>query len=114
PLRVLELLPLRRQLALGRRESVAHGADSELPLEQSVTQAGGVGPRVAPRAVAQELLQSRFQTVEHGRTRPGIDDSSGMARSLRARAGRRKTAEAVGKSNGRTPAGDRQASGASG
>ncbi len=84
-LRVLELLSLRRELALGRRERVAHGADPELALEQCLAQAGGVGSRVALRAVAQELLQSRFQTVEHGRTRPGIDDSSGNGPATKGR-----------------------------
>ena len=77
PLRVLELLALGRELALGGGERVAHRADAELALEQRLAQARGVGPRVAARALAQELLQSRFQTVEHGRECPGINDSSG-------------------------------------
>ena len=62
--------------------SVAASASRMVPtpslrLEQRLPQAGGIGSRVAPRAVAQQLVQSRLQTFEHGRGVLGIDDASG-------------------------------------
>ena len=82
----------RRARARSPRARRAWLPTPSLPSSSASRRPGGVGSRVAPRAVAQQLLQSRLQTVEHGRTRPGIDDSSGNGPAAKRRgpaAGRR-------------------------
>ena len=73
---VLELLPLEPELALGRGERVPHRADAEAGFQHRLAQAGGVRPRIAARALSQQLVQSRLQAFEHGRGDLAIDDTS--------------------------------------
>ena len=68
---VLELLALGGELALGGRERLRMVRDAE-PASSTASLGRRRRPGVAARAVAQQLVQSRLQTFEHGRGSLGI------------------------------------------
>ena len=65
-LRVLQLPPLRRELALAPGDAVAHLADRRASVDDGITQAGGEGASVGARALfGKDPVQSRAKTLEH-------------------------------------------------